>query len=230
MVWPEHCEQFLLTLGSWGGENWRWQQITRPGHNLVLQVNLHDGYRRWFADTIPSDDQWRFGSVGHPVMEHGEREFYRTTLDWVRIDLDFDTDEILIEEIQTDWLRELRSLLRWYQLADPANEETQALIKYCQSLLSRLESLWDEAMLTAALWFTHEELGINTIWYHTFESGCRLKRIKGCRPPRSLYTTLPKRFCFERTMDQTEFLLHDRKIRRTMRQQPAPEWFRLQLS
>lgn len=229
LSWPGQYEQFLLTLGCWGGDSWRWQQTTRPGHNLVLQVNLHDGYRRWFEETVPVDDQWRFSNIGHPVLTQEAHKFYRPTLGWVRIDLDFDTGEALIEEIQTDWLRDMRSLLNWYQRIDPDNKDAARLVLYCQSMLRRLETIWDEALMAAALWFIREELGIHHVWYHTFESGCRLKRIKGVRPPRSLYSGLPKRFCYTRTSEQPEFLLNERKIRRTMRQQPAPQWFKLDL-
>ena len=228
LVWPETSENFLLTLGRWGGDCWRWQQTTRPGYNLVLQVNMHEGYRRWFNQTVPENQRWRFSTIGHPVLEPGTRSFYRTTLGWVRLDIDFKTGEVLIEEIQTDWLRDLQSLLRYTETAIPA-PEAEVLIHYCQVMLARLGSMSDEVLLSAALWFAHEELGMADIWYHTFDSGCRLKRIRGCRPPRSLYTRLPKRFCFELTDEQPQFLLQDKKFRKTMRKKPAPQWHRLKL-
>jgi len=131
-VWPEYSEIFLLTLGRWGGDDWQWQQTTRPGYNLVLQVNLHEGYRRWFNQTVPDNQKWRFSSIGHPVLEQGTRNFYRTTLGWVRLDVDFESGEVLIEEIQTDWLRDMQSLLTYTQNA-ATGPQAEALICYCQS-------------------------------------------------------------------------------------------------
>ena len=53
-------------------------------------------------------------------------------------------------------------------------------------------------MLTATLDFVHRELGINKVFYHSFDTGVRLKGIEsGWGPPRSIYTDLPRRFCFE---------------------------------
>ena len=62
MIWDEPHDQFLLTLDSWGGEERSWQQTSRAGHNLVLQVNMHDGYRRWFERVVPDDEKWLFSN------------------------------------------------------------------------------------------------------------------------------------------------------------------------
>ena len=52
-------------------------------------------------------------------------------------------------------------------------------------------------MLCAALRFIVHGLGLRTIYYHSPVSGTRLKRMKDA--PVSIYTALPRRFCFERT-------------------------------
>ena len=62
-------------------------------------------------------------------------------------------------------------------------------------------------MLAATIWFLREEIGISRIYYHTHEYGAQLKRIRWGLPPRSLYTSLPRRFCFERTEEAPEFLV-----------------------
>jgi len=105
MIWDEPHEQFLLTLDSWGGEERCWQQTSRAGHNLVLQINLHDGYRRWFESVVPDDQKWLFDNYGHPVLRQRSNGFYRPTLGWVRIDLDLVTGEALIEEGGSSILR-----------------------------------------------------------------------------------------------------------------------------
>jgi hypothetical protein len=59
-----------------------------------------------------------------------------------------------------------------------------------------------------------EEIGIGKIYYHTFNFGCRIKRIAGSKPPVSLYTKLPDRFCFKKTNQAPGFLMrrNNRKI------------------
>ncbi len=57
------------------------------------------------------------------------------------------------------------------------------------------------------MWFLRTELGIRRIFYHTFDSGVKLNRIAGTRPPRSLYTRLPSRFCFRETCVPPSFLI-----------------------
>ncbi|MBI1904855.1 MAG: hypothetical protein HYS20_01240 [Rhodocyclales bacterium] len=81
-------------------------------------------------------------------------------------------------------------------------------------------ALWDEAMLSAALFFIREQLGIARVWMHTPESGLLLKRIRHGAPPRSIYSTLPRRFCFEPTRELPAFLRRNKSISRQMRRQP----------
>jgi hypothetical protein len=90
--------------------------------------------------------------------------------------------------------------------------------------------LWDEAMLAAAVWFCRSQLGVRRIYYHTFEGSNLLKRMHGCPPPRSLYTTLPRRFCFERTDQPPQMLCHcrHRQVRASLKWRRS-EWFLLGL-
>jgi len=69
-AWHEPHEQFLLTLGKWGGESQEWQQTSRRGHNLVLQLNLHEGYRRKLDALLPDEFKWFFESLTHKTAEH----------------------------------------------------------------------------------------------------------------------------------------------------------------
>jgi hypothetical protein len=226
MIWAEPHDQFLLTLDSWGGEERSWQQTSRAGHNLVLQVNMHEGYRRWFESVVPDDEKWLFTNYGHPVLQKHRSAFYRPTLGWVRIDLDLGTGEALIEEVQSDWLRDLRTLMRWH---DSDSEDDVLIRHHAELMLARLGKIWSELLMAAALWFVREELGVREIWFHTYESGCELKRIKGARPPKSLYTSLPRKFCYTETREPPTFLQCDKSFRRTIRGKPAPQWFHLHL-
>lgn len=224
-AWHEPHEQFLLTLGKWGGESQEWQQTSRRGHNLVLQLNLHEGYRRKLDALLPDEFKWFFESFGHPVLEPGQRKFFRQTLGWVRMDIDLSKGEALIEEIQSDWIRDAASLCRRiHQL-----QEHTKLLNTIMFIQHRLNKLWDEALLSAALWFLKEELGVTTIWYHTFATGNKLKRIKYTPPPRSLYSKLPRRFCFTETSEHPDFMLHDKSFRRVIKRIDSPRWFQIQL-
>ncbi len=61
--------------------------------------------------------------------------------------------------------------------------------------------------MSAAIGFLVEEIGISQIWYHDSDTGVRMKRIEWSKPPRSLYTKLPRSFCFEKTSQVPEFLM-----------------------
>ena len=92
--------------------------------------------------------------------------------------------------------------------------DAERMQRYQQTLLARHAAVWDEAMLSATLFFLREELGIRHIYYHTHASGQWLKRIRDRLPPRSLYTELPRRFCFRETDALPGFLARTRRIAR----------------
>lgn len=190
-VWPNPSEAFRLTLGTWPDldekPSPRWSQVTRWGWNLVLQLNLKVSHVRGLAERVP---RWQrmVEHPHHPIASDGE-----LTLAWARIDLDLETREALIEEIQSDWVRDAK----WMAQRESADEEDW--VGYVDGLLKPYTKRWPECILTAAIWFLTEEIGIDTLFYHTHETGKKLKHISGTAPPRSLYTDLPRKFCFEVT-------------------------------
>ncbi|MFQ5566426.1 MAG: hypothetical protein ACE5EU_08695, partial [Paracoccaceae bacterium] len=102
-AWPRRWRTYRLTLGRWGSDKRRdaaYLQTSRPGWNLVLQMNFsgeHDApYRRYIGDHMHHP----FEFFGHPVARRRGH-----TLAWARLDLDLATGEALIEEVQNDWLR-----------------------------------------------------------------------------------------------------------------------------
>lgn len=229
MAWAEPHDQFLLTLASWGNQRRGWQQTSRPGANLVLQVNLPDSYRRALEQLF--NDANVFRCYGHPAREHGVDEFFRPTLGWIRLDIDFDTDTVLIEELQSDLIRFVINGATWLRNLghEPTRQVTRQL-EFCDRLIARHGKTCAETLLSAALWFIREELGLKEVWYHTFSTGSQLKRIKDRHPPRSLYTTLPQRFCFERTRQQPEFLRRENSFKRDRRKFKDMEFYRLNLN
>lgn len=215
-AWPTDYEVFWLTLGKWDRDyNDRgYSQTSRPGGNIVLQLSFssrHDrAYRRMLR---PHDEDHPFVYTGHPIAKNG------LTLAWARIDVEPCTGEALIEEIQSDWIAFARRAPQQtlFPIAGAACQPllhgwidprvTRAdITRYLDRVLWRYERVWAEAMLAATLWLLHEQLGIRTIYFHTPESSRVFKAPVQRDPPRSLYTQLPRRFCFQRTQDQPQML------------------------
>lgn len=188
---------FVLTLGYWQG-----QQTSRPGSNLVLQLNFDRKHDARYQTLIqPKPERTPFGYYGHPVNQTG-----RNTLAWARLDVDMDQDEVLIEEIQTDWIRRaLRADERPNRVYGSGGSEAE-IRQYTGQLLAQYQKVWAEAMLAAAIWFIREELGIRRMFYHSPHSNQRLKGLEWGEPPRSLYTDLPRQFCFRPSQEVPHFL------------------------
>lgn len=220
----------VLSLGKWGGEeDYYWSQTTLPGYNLVLQVNLcgqHDERLRWLK--VEAD---AFKYSGHPIHE------LRNTLAWVRMDFDLDTGEALIEEVQSDWLRMARNHQRHAQRvlaqgrshyrASGEKYHAESMLTYTRKVLADYQGIWQELSLCAAIQFLTETIGIDTIFYHSHAAGAFLKRIEWTLPPKSLYTQLPRQFCFQATDSGPNFVVNHRKMRRKMRKLGSNSWFKL---
>ena len=132
---------------------------------------------------------------------------------WSRIDFDLETGEAFIEEIQNDWLREVFDIHKDFKAEKKKKKEhwitdsvkERDFEKYVD-YLKPYQAYWSEAMLMAVIDFIVHELGIHKVYYHTFESGNYFKQLhKSSRPPRSLYTKLPKRFGFKETKQVPQF-------------------------
>jgi hypothetical protein len=208
---------FRLSFGQWGSERYRshnWDQTSRPGYNLVLQLNFASDHNRAYQQLIDGRHRHPFKYWAHPSRA-ADKDF---TLAWARIDLSENLDEALIEEVQTDWWKaaneeviERRHRKRdangnwreWTTKRTRHSLELEQYEHYLQQVLKAYGEVWAEAMLTATLQFLWEEIGVRRIFYHTYDTGCILKN---CKPPKSLYTQLPKRFCFEKTDVSPSFL------------------------
>lgn len=244
LVAPLSCESkdFNYTLSKWGEftphRKDSWFQTSRTGFNLVLQLNFdawhNDRYHVLIRNEYKDDP---FVFKGHPVANR--RQF---TLSWARLDIDLDGGEMLIEEIQNDWLREVRRTIKqlesfrssrrmrarrsrrilWFALHRPKK------VKEYFDFISEYLSLWEEATLSLVLHFAKQELGIPTLYYHDFESGNLLKGLKYGKPPRSLYTKLPKRFCFEQTSEAPEMIKKEKYLRKVLTKNNL-KWWRLRI-
>jgi len=224
MIWDENPLAFTLTLDQWGSgkKEWKWNQMSRSGYHLVLQLNMATDHTEQLQKLIRPDYVNTFNYYGHPSLKTGDRG----TLAWVRMDLDFATNEVLIEEIQCDWIRRVRSAQR-YGYSFYGDYSDSELDTYASEVLEPYAKLWQEAMLAATIDFVRNELGIKQVYYHSFENGARLKNIEGNKPPRSLYTKLPKQFGFKPSWYAPEFLMRNKKIKYFQERVQEPCWFTL---
>ncbi|MCI5045392.1 MAG: hypothetical protein MRY72_11900, partial [Aquisalinus sp.] len=196
----------------------------------------HDGFYRQYIDR---GNRQYFTYFCHPVDTQQDG---RNTLAWARIDLDPDTGEALIEELQNDWLREVERTYqrakRWrqrkrekivilgYDTDCPVTSET--FCQYYEEYLIQHTKIWSETVLTATMQVLVDELSIRQIWMHTFETGNHLKGLTRDyrKPPVSLYEELPRKFCFQRTNRAPTFLKKSgtRKQRRWLESGKGTFW------
>lgn len=236
-LWEKDQLPFCISLNDWGEADRGWDQTSRNQCNLVLQLNFDRKHDRQYQKLVkPDDDYGPFEYWGHPVQK-GDRK----TMSWVRMDIDFDTEEVLIEEIQSDWLRTASSTLahiKSRRVKKPSlkprdvygdiHGEFEDLEWYVEQLLAPYKNIWAEASMLAALRFIRDDLGFSTIYYHGFDTGKKLKGVCGS-PPRSIYTKLPKKFGFEETGDVPEFLARDKFASRCIKAIDNPHWFRFEV-
>ncbi|HVR21002.1 MAG TPA: hypothetical protein VMS65_14925, partial [Polyangiaceae bacterium] len=101
---PPRREDFRVTLGRWGGKSERdrrsrYYQTSRPGLSLVLQLNFPESHDRAYRKLVRPGRAHPFLTRAHPVRL--EEPF---TLAWARLDFDAEADEVLVEEVQCDWV------------------------------------------------------------------------------------------------------------------------------
>ncbi|MEM7564368.1 MAG: hypothetical protein AAF353_15160 [Pseudomonadota bacterium] len=238
-VYSAENELFSLSLDLWEGND-DWSQTSRRGWNLVLQLNFCNRHNHCYREWVKPDERQILNGDYHPVFRRHKARYFRETLAWARLDIDFDRNECLIEEIQSDWVREVDYLLAdahyalklkrddliWW----PVKGRLGDIIKYCEFMNRAYKPIWAEAMLSATLHFIKTELGLNRVCYHSARSGAQVKNMRGSYPPRSLYSQLPRAFCFRETLNAPEFLLNDARYRRLQRKIKQVHWHELNLA
>ena len=242
-----HAEQFVfnLSLGKWYRSCRCCQQTARPGGSLVLQLNFEQRHNRVYEQLLDLSalerrERSHFnakvgvqGYSGHPVNR--ERGY---TMSWVRLDLDLDRGECLIEEVQNDWLRHAARLAKFFkeslrkdrvvalEASNPQfRGQYEEFVRYEHEVLKPYRGIWAEASLAAVMEFLRTEIGALKIYYHTADSGARLKGIKRYLPPKSLYSSLPEKFGFKLTEQVPNMLLSNRVSRRCIKAIQEPVMF-----
>ncbi len=203
---PDQFETFRLKLDHYHGM--QTSRKGKTGHNLVLQLNLNQSEHAFLKREVVDREKDPFEFFFHPIHRGAHR-----TLAWARIDLDLETGEALIEEVQNDRIRECHWMLNYMREFKQETYTrlgitfTKAFVEaYWNRYLAPLAKIWDEAMLSAAIKFIREELGLKRIFYHTMQSNKQIKRDGADEAPRSIYTKLPSRFGFVLTDEAPSFL------------------------
>lgn len=236
MAYWQNTLPFVLCLDLFDGSS----QTSRRGVNLVLQLNFTRQHDREYRKLAKPGSHPVMRSYWHPVMQPGKRELFRETLAWSRIDLAFDCNQALIEEVQSDWVRAAAYVKGWISHCRSCNTELpqwfnlsgalDEIESYIDRVLAPYLTLWQEAMLSATIDFIYRELGISTVYYHSHETGGIVKRIDYGQAPKSLYSQLPRKFCFSETDEVPEFLLRDKGFRRRLKRVRDPRWYKLEIS
>ncbi len=238
---PDPTDLYLVTLDQWGSDRkyWgrSWEQMARPGFNLVVQLNLSGIQLERMRRVDPGLLEYltpRYSS--HPVRDDGN-----ITVGWARVDMDIRTGVALIEEIQSDWIRDavqLRNTVTKLSVKEDINRATlkrqrklprKHWLEYLDSAdFRRVETHWAEATLEATCQFLRKEIGITETYFYDFDTGCRFKGLldDDWQPPRSLYSNLPKRYGMERVAEVPPFLMkkRSRHLRKIISQSPAFFW------
>ncbi|WP_226704131.1 hypothetical protein [Microbulbifer elongatus] len=242
-----HPKQYVfnLSLGKWYRSCRCCQQTSRPGGSLVLQLNFERRHNRVYEQLLDLSfldeyERQHFnakvdidGYSGHPV-----NRVRGYTMSWVRLDLDLDRGECLIEEVQNDWLRDAARLAKFFTVSlrkervaalEASNPQFRGqyeeFVRYENEVLKPYRGIWAEASLAAVLEFLRKEVGSLDIYYHTADSGARLKGIKNYFPPKSLYSSLPEKFGFQLTEQVPDMLKSNRVTRRCLKAIKEPVKF-----
>lgn len=196
------------TLSKWGTERAGYRkdfQLSRTGYHLVLQMNvarsLSLAYRKkvQYRDHLPN-------YFTHPVSKQWD------TLAWARLDFDLEGQSVLIEEVQSDMVREMRWIERKSQNKRySASSEERQLGNRMKLFLDHdfwaYEQYWQECLMALVIQFIDQELGFRSAFMHQWASGCAIKGIQlHMGPPKSLYSRLPKRMGFRKTDERPDCL------------------------
>ncbi len=227
-LWHEHSFPLVMVLDSWGGsDDPDWYQTSHPGYNLVLRFDLAGDHmaelRRRFGDY-----DWLFNCSSHPVAFADQRP--RETLAWVRLDINLEDDEVLIEEVQSDWVRDAQAAARYGWRVGGKRIPAREFKRYRDEAFKPLQTHWADAALGYSLQFIRNELGVRHVYYHDSGTGTALKGMHHSRPPRSLYEDLPKRFCMWPTDDIPVLLHQHSRCRRILKKIRPHRFFKYQLN
>ncbi len=231
-VYIQDYESYVITLSEWGDKSmYPREQTSRPGANLVLQLNLTGEHDQFMEQLKIDADVFKF--YGHPIHNS------KSSVAWARIDLDFDAGEALIEEIQNDWLRKAYRHNRLSKRAITLGMDkyqnyegvfnSNNMLEYTTKVIKKYAKTWSETMMFSTIQFIKEELGIGKIFYHSVDTGRCLKNIAYQFPPTSIYKDLPRKFCFQETQQAPSFISSSNASKRRLKKIRHARWYYLEI-
>ncbi len=220
-VYADPWLDFELSFAEWGTRaGYSWQQTSRPGCNLVVQLGFPSEHATLMGRYMARGGRKAFEEELHPVRLSG-----RPTLAWARIDYDPSSGIALIEEVQSDWLRFVREEVAALAEQMPRARATRSAVAYEAEIRRRYDKLWPRVMLLAAIELLRDQMGCAEIYMHRPGTGAVLKHIHGRQPPQSLYSALPKSFGFAQTRHIPAFLgKRHRELRRALPRNAPAFW------
>jgi len=182
-------EEFPVEYSTWSGMQ---RSVRKKSPQLVLKIlaspqilsKLNE--KKGLIDLFNAINQLSQKS-GHPSSPN--------QLGWARIEISPDKEYMLVDEIQMDHMNAAFKIKNESQYLKPVrdrikennnltDEELDALLTEFLNILKDFPNIASNAVERLA-----KANGIKKIFWHTYESGMRLK---GNRPPKSLYTSTPK--------------------------------------
>lgn len=170
-----HWQGFRLNFGAFGvGRERMWSQMSRNGGNLVVQLGFPCDHAALMGRYLGRNPRKELEFNKHPVRETGA-----PTLAWARLDVDLETGQALIEEVQSDWLRFAQARLLRLEQHAPRSRAYKSMKAYEGSVRQQYQKIWPRAILLAALWVLRDHLGRCDVFMHRPETGTELKLIWG---------------------------------------------------
>ena len=222
VAWAQDWRAYVLSFDIWGDrQHHAWSQVSRPGANLVVQVGFPLDHASLFHRYLGKGDRAKFEFDGHPIRTAGT-----PTMSWARLDICLASGTALIEEVQSDWFRNVREEREWLADRTPRSRELRNLQRYEAALRAAFARDWDRVTLLAVLWLLSTEFGVSTVYMHQPGPGAVLKRIAGTAPPVSIYRKLPRGFGFAPVAEAPAFLEHPlrRRLAALRRRHDALFW------
>jgi hypothetical protein len=228
--WREPSTTYLLTTGIWRNRRVDVIQTSRPRYSLALHLNFNHQHNKIMQKSEVFDyiDYMRFQWLPFD---------FKKTLACARLDIDLDKGEALIEEIRSDWakvtIRLHKTLMKYIAIEQRHHGhidiKATRMLRY-HKFVDPILKEWSQTVLSATIDFIYHELGLKQIWYHTWEVGNCLKVVDAHHHcPKSLYTRLPRQFCFERVEHLPDILNNRHTIKCLYRAKMEPVFYQLKL-
>jgi hypothetical protein len=207
-------DTYEIAFQGWAGiqrsrkkDLFQWVALVQFGPKLEKEISalyggkyLLDAYNRYNQD-----------QDSHPTGYH--------TLGWIRFDFDPTESWLLVDEIQSDWYNFCvnndegrEAIVKGLKKED--KEDKEKVDEVCKKLSKAIDHVWPDVAVHAitSISKTNE---VKKIYWHTFEGGLKLKGIgsTGKQPPKSAYTSVPKKHFFKVTPDNPVKLPADFYVR-----------------